>query len=256
MSVGTRLTEARELAGLTVEDVSRSTRIRGTLIRAIEADDFRPCGGTVYARGHIRSICQVLGVDAGQVIAEFDAEHGSPVPVDPTPVFDPEVAERTGQRRPNWSGAMAAALVIVCIVAGVQLISNTGKKNPTGQTDAGVVPGATTQPSTTPQVVQPAPRPTDAVAFVNPKIVTLRVSVTGSKSWMSITGSGGKVLFQGILRKGDQQDFTDPKLLSLTIGNSGAVSLVVNGHEIGAPGPLGKVTHVDFAPGDPDGAGG
>jgi cytoskeletal protein RodZ len=260
MSVGVRLTEAREHAGLTVEDVSRATRIRGTLIRAIEADDFGPCGGSVYARGHIRSICQAIGVDSQPMVDEYDAAHGTPVPVDPTPVFDPEVAERTGQRRPNWTGAMAAVLAMVSIVAGIQLVSSGGKKNPTGESDAGVSVGTggnnpLSRPTTAPSVI-PAPRPTDAVAFVNPKIVTLRVLVTGSKSWVSITGSSGKLLFQGILRRGVRQDFTDPKLIRLVIGDSGAVTLVVNGHNVGSPGPAGMVFRGEFAPGDPDGAGG
>ncbi|MDT7538659.1 MAG: hypothetical protein QOI82_2244 [Actinomycetota bacterium] len=256
MTVGPRLTEAREQAGLTVEDVSRATRIRGTLIRAIEADDFGPCGGAVYARGHIRSICQAIGADSEPIVAAFDVEHGTPAPVDPTPHFDPEVAHRTGKRQPNWSAAMASVLVLVSAVAGFQLLSSAGKKNPTGQSDAGVVSVPKVVSSTAPQVAPPAPKPTGPVALINPKLVSLRVTVTGSKSWISITSSSGKVLFQGILRHGAQQDFTDAKLLRLVIGDSGAVSLVVNGRELGAPGPKGRVTRVDFAPGDPDGAGG
>jgi len=257
MSVGARLTEARELAGLTVEDVSRTTRIRGTLIRAIEADDFGPCGGSVYARGHIRSIAAAIGADGTSLIADYDAENGTPVPVDPTPMFDPEVAERTGQRRPNWSAAMASVLALVSVVAGIQLATGGSKPPKQATTDGNSLDVNGGQPSAAPTTpVVPAPRPTDALAFVNPKIVAVRITVTGSKSWVSVSDSTGKVLFRGILRKGAVQDFTDAKRLYLTIGNSGAVSLVVNGSELGAPGPNGKVTTVDFGPGDPDGASG
>lgn len=256
MSVGARLTEARELAGLTVEDVSRTTRIRATLIRAIEADDFGPCGGAVYARGHIRSIAAAIGVDAAPLIADYDAEHGSPIPVDPTPVFDPEVAERTGQRRPNWSAAMASVLALVSVVAGIQLATGGSKPARQGTTDSNALDVNGSQPTAAPTQAAPAPRPTDALAFVNPKVVSVRITVTGAKSWVSVTNAAGKVLFRGILRKGAVQDFTDAKRLFLTIGNSGAVSLVVNGHELGAPGANGDVTTVDFGPGDPAGASG
>lgn len=256
MSVGTRLTEARELAGLTVEDVSRSTRIRGTLIRAIEADDFAPCGGAVYARGHIRSIASAVGADAASLIADYDAEHGSPIPSDPTPMFDPEVAERTGQRRPNWSAAMASVLALVSVVAGFQLATSGGKASREGTTAGNALDVTAGKPTTAPPAAAPAPRPTDAVALINPKIVTVRITVTGTKSWVSVTNASGKVLFRGILRKGMVQDFTDAKKLFLTIGNSGAVSLVVNGRDLGAPGANGDVTNVEFGPGDPDGASG
>ena len=53
MSIGETLAAARLAAGLTTAQVAETTRIRRTLIEAIEADDYRLCGGDVYARGHI-----------------------------------------------------------------------------------------------------------------------------------------------------------------------------------------------------------
>ena len=47
--LGAALAAAREQRGLSVEDVAAATRIRATIIRAIEADDFAACGGAVYA---------------------------------------------------------------------------------------------------------------------------------------------------------------------------------------------------------------
>ena len=56
MSIGDTLAEARHQAGLTTMQVSQQTRIRESIVRAIEQGDFSPCGGDFYARGHIRSI--------------------------------------------------------------------------------------------------------------------------------------------------------------------------------------------------------
>ena len=61
MSIGDALAEARRQAGLTVTQVSQQTRIRESIIRAIEQGDFSPCGGDFYARGHIRSIARSWG---------------------------------------------------------------------------------------------------------------------------------------------------------------------------------------------------
>ena len=83
--LGAALTAAREQRGLSVEDVAAATRIRATIIRAIEADDFAACGGAVYARGHLRSVAQVVGADPKPLIAEFDRRFHQPVPaIDPT----------------------------------------------------------------------------------------------------------------------------------------------------------------------------
>jgi cytoskeletal protein RodZ len=51
-------------------------RIRETVIRGIENDDFSPCGGDFYARGHIRSMAKLVGTDADPLIQEYDAAHG------------------------------------------------------------------------------------------------------------------------------------------------------------------------------------
>ena len=64
MSIGAALAEARQRAGLTVAQVSERTRIRETIIRGIEDDDYSACGGDFYARGHIRAIAKVVGTDA------------------------------------------------------------------------------------------------------------------------------------------------------------------------------------------------
>ncbi|MYR63471.1 DUF4115 domain-containing protein, partial [Streptomyces sp. SID625] len=62
-SVGRSLKDARLAAGLTVDEVSTATRVRIAIVHAIEADDFAPCGGDVYARGHIRALAREVGLD-------------------------------------------------------------------------------------------------------------------------------------------------------------------------------------------------
>ena len=76
MSVGDSLAQARSQAGLTIAQVSQRTCIRETIVRGIERDDFSACGGDFYARGHIRSIARVVGLDPDQLIHEYDAAHG------------------------------------------------------------------------------------------------------------------------------------------------------------------------------------
>jgi hypothetical protein len=74
--IGGTLAGARDRAGMSVSQVSQRTRIRETIIREIERDDYSSCGGDFYARGHIRAIARVVGVDPGPLIADYDAAHG------------------------------------------------------------------------------------------------------------------------------------------------------------------------------------
>ena len=72
MTVGETLTEARTQAGLSVDELSERTRIRGTVIRSIEQDDYEACGGDLYVRGYVRAIAGAVGIDAQPLIREFD----------------------------------------------------------------------------------------------------------------------------------------------------------------------------------------
>ena len=78
MSIGETLAQSRQRAGLSVARVSEQTRIRETIIRGVEDDDYSACGGDFYARGHIRAIAQAVGTDPGPLIREYDRVHRAP----------------------------------------------------------------------------------------------------------------------------------------------------------------------------------
>ena len=102
--LGAALAAARRERGLSVEDVSAATRIRPAIVRAIEADDFDACGGAAYARGHLRSIAQLVGADPRPLVEEFDRRFHQPVPAlrtAPLGSFEPpRDAGRSGRQSP------------------------------------------------------------------------------------------------------------------------------------------------------------
>src|SRR5258708_31777449 len=115
MSIGDTLARAREGAGLSITQISQRTRIRETVIRGIENDDFSPCGGDFYARGHIRGVANLVGVDADPLIREYDAAHGGIRQASAAEIFEPATPLKLpGRRAPNWSAVMA--LVITAVV--------------------------------------------------------------------------------------------------------------------------------------------
>jgi len=277
MTVGQTVARARTEAGLTVAQVAGSTRVRATLIENIEKDDFRLCGGDVYAKGHLKSIATAVGLDPVELAAAYDVQRGTVAPVvtadEPVVAPAPISAASTGlagtlgaqmstQRSgPNWSAVMGLALALVI---GVGLISYlTGR--PSTSTDVASSPTPTpsvsqtsarpSSPSSTPSTApttepSTSSSPTDVLAQADGVVVKL--TVTGARSWVRATnGPGGKTLYEGILNSGDTRTFRDKNLVSLVVGNAGAVSLVVNGKDLGNPGNGGQVVKVKFGPGDP-----
>jgi len=242
VSVGETLTRARQERGLSVEDVTAATRIRAGLVRAIEADDFNPCGGAVYARGHIRSISRVLGIDSEPLVAEFDRGHldeTSSVVV-PAQAPDPEAA-RAEPKRPNWTAAMAVALVAICILAAVSLITSRGGSQQSADRH-GRTPQATK--TTPPPASATASPPSGAVAQVPVNTAVALVRVVADRTWLQVWTLDGRELYQGLLSKGDSKIFKNKGGLRLLIGNAPAVDLVANGRDLGAPRSQGNVAHV------------
>ena len=98
---------------------------------------------------------------------------------------------------------------------------------------------ATTRPAKPAAAAPPAPDPGpgagDPVAR-RPDRVTVRLDAARGKTWVSVTNSDGKTLYEGTLDKGARKTFTDRSRVRLVVGNSGAVDLVVNGKDLGAPG--------------------
>ena len=78
VTVGQTLTEARSQAGLTVDELSERTRIRGTVIRSIEQDDYEACGGDLYVRGYVRALAGAVGIDAQPLIREYELGRAGP----------------------------------------------------------------------------------------------------------------------------------------------------------------------------------
>lgn len=74
-TIGQTLAAARIAAGYTVADLSTRTHIRERVLRGIEEEDFVPCGGDFYARGHIRGLCRALGLDPEPLVEEYGREH-------------------------------------------------------------------------------------------------------------------------------------------------------------------------------------
>lgn len=254
MSIGQTLADARQRSGLTVAQVSEVTRVRETVIRAIERDDFSVCGGNFYARGHIRSIARTIGIDPEPLVQEYDDAHGgSPQAVRASEVFEPETPIKiSGRRRTNWSAAMAVALALVVIYAVFRLF--TGESEEPRQVST--APQATaTVPSERPSAVpSPSASPSntdDPVALAPSDKVVVSLRAVAS-CWVSVRDSSGDRVFEGLLRDGDEKKWKDDELLRLVIGNAGGAALTVNGKDLGKPGGPGEVVRVSFEPGDPE----
>ncbi|NLU65671.1 helix-turn-helix domain-containing protein [Streptomyces sp. HNM0574] len=252
-SVGRALQQARAEARLTVDEVSASTRVRAPIVQAIEQDDFSRCGGDVYARGHLRTLARAVGLDADELVARFDEEHGGrPAPTPPSNLFEAEKI-RSEPRRPNWTAAMVAAIVAVVGFVGFTLVGGGGGDSESGKPVARSTPTTKPEPSSSAPAEREDPKPSEsAIAAAPADKVTVRMIAEKSSSWISAEDHNGRLIHEGVLEKGQTKTFTDDERINLVLGNAGGVKLYVNGKEVKETGEVGQVQRVSYTKGDPE----
>ena len=257
-SVGRALKQARIDAGLSVDEVSASTRVRVPIVFAIEEDDYSRCGGDVYARGHVRALARTVGLSADELVAQYDAEHGGrPEPTSAAPLFDAERV-KPEPRRPNWTAAMVAAIVAVVGFVGFTLFSGGDDSGSSVSADSspsasGSSGGTTKGPDPTESAKDPKPDPTDSpIAAAPANRVTVKVVAAGGSSWVSAEDRTGRRLHEGLLQDGDSETFMDKERVSLVLGNGGAIELFVNGKKVERSTGPGQVERLTYTKGDPE----
>jgi cytoskeletal protein RodZ len=220
VSIGDTLAEARRQAGLTITQVSQQTRIRESIVRAIEQGDFSPCGGNFYARGHIKSIAEVVGLDPVPLIREYDEEHGPPSTMRASQIFEPATPIRIREPRNLHLGRVLAVALLAVIGFGAYHVYSTRNTHPPATPTARVRPVVTAKPKVTPTPVVPkAPPKNEAL---------IKLAAT-SACWVALTSPTGQSLFQGTIQAGQTKTWDEKHPVSMVIGNPPGVRLTVNG---------------------------
>lgn len=231
--IGPEIQAARDRLRLTIDQVSDRTRIRPHVIEAIEVDDFGPCGGDFYARGHLRTIARVLGIDATPLVAAYD-EHYAHAPVDPRRVFESELATGTGgairstRGGRNWSVMIAAVMGAVLVWSVARLVM--GGPAPVGEEPVLNQSGGITQMTTkgTP--------------------VKLRLTAAGGGATLNVRDADGKIVFEGNLAFGQSSELKVVPPIRIS-SSDGSVTYSVGGGETKALGETGtEVTKTVIAP--------
>ena len=233
MSIGDTLADARRQAGLTVTQVADRTRIRETIIRGIEQDDFSACGGDFYARGHIRSIASVVGIDPVPLIREYDEAHGAPEAMRAADVFEPSTPLRIKERRSlNWSVAMILALLVIIGYGAYHLVSSSSSSH-------GKAAAALVAPTRHPTPKPSSPSPTRTAPASHDVIIHLSAV---EDCWVYLTSDqGNNTIYSGVVSAGSTQTWKETQDVSLRLGNPAGVVLTVNGKKQ-SPGTSQPVT--------------
>lgn len=264
---GERLRQAREAAGLTLDEVAQRLHMPAQVVRSLEEERWQRLGAPVFVRGQLRSYARLLGVDVGEVLEQ--AQVGPIVP--PTLVSHTHtprarrIAESLGRRLlyvgitaalavPVWfatrshldagQGPNTASLDVIPATVAVAP-SAGGDGGPASVAPDGIPPAPAARPAPAPYMASltPVPRPAAEPVVAAGRALALQFS---GDSWVEITAPDGGTVEKALIRAGQSRSFAAGEVGRIVLGNASQVEVQQNGAMIDL-GPYQRANVARFA---------
>ncbi|HEY1938804.1 MAG TPA: RodZ domain-containing protein [Candidatus Angelobacter sp.] len=265
-SFGDRLRREREMRGITLDEITESTKISRRHLEALETERFDQLPGGVFNKGFVRAYAHFLGIDEDQAVADYSAaSNEQPEPEDkfPLEIHDEPDPDLNPKRSYLPLAFAVAALVGVLVGYGFWVKSkqhtsetavDTQKPAAAAVTNGGNT--SSTEPAQTPAQVASdsatvTPAPMERAAATPPsslpstsgdsgtaavKEKSFFVSIKAKEdSWVSIVADGKSVM-ERVLAADKHKKIKAGKTLVLRTGNAGGIEVSFNGHPLGALG--------------------
>lgn len=225
--IGAEIAAARRRLALDMDGLAEWTRIRPHVIEAIEVDDFGPCGGDFYARGHLRTLARVLGIEVAPLLRTYDEKYASG-PVSPRAVFEAELAHSAAIRPvrrmrggPSWSVLVAAVMAVILVWSVARLVIDGTQHEP----EAGAIQLDGSAGTDSP--------------YGKSSPVPVTISAAGGGAHVVVRDSRGKVVFSGDLAFGESKELqVTPPLRVQT--SDGSLKVAVGDGKAKALGKTGE----------------
>lgn len=223
---GERLKQAREAAGLSIDDVAARLHMPGRVVRSLEAEDWSTLGAPVFVRGQVRSYSRLVGLMTASMMAAIDVG-----PVEPS-----HLVSRTHTPRAQWWAEqigrrlvyiiLTLSLAIPAWVATRQHLS--GEAADAAPLDVPVKTGSATPP-------EPSQRKTVLASMVTAPLEAPIPDISvhlSAETWLEATASDGTRIEKGLLPAGSERRYATAQLGRLIIGNAAAVDVKNRGSRV------------------------
>ncbi|CAG2090357.1 MULTISPECIES: RodZ domain-containing protein [Xanthomonas] len=241
---GQHLRDAREAAGLSVDDVAGKLRMPAHVVRSLEQEEWQRLGAPVFVRGQLRSYARLLHVDLEPLL-----QQAAIAPIEPVKLVSHTHTPRA--RRILESTARKAMYVVITGVFAVPVWYATrshldGKAPSTVSLDSmpeapgtGTPANAATQPASAPREqpapyiasMTPVPRATPEVETATASAASggsLSLSFSGD-SWVQILAPDGSAVEKALVRAGERRSYSPGQVGRIVLGNASAVEVQQGG---------------------------
>ena len=230
MTLGSTIRDAREAARISLESLSDSTSIRMGLLTEMENNNFAHCGGDTYARGHLRTIANRIGLNPKILLDLYNEEHSTENRAMQDLLVENNIMQVPREKKTiSWKVPAVISVSILFVIASVQIV--------TSNQDSSLTPAPSVSAS---KSAEPTPAPTES-AVPSPAVtsksgpVELTLVASRGNSYIDIIVDGVKIE-KGSMFQGETKTFKGKKVISIYLSNPAGLDLTHNGKQLA---PLG-----------------
>lgn len=265
-SIGEYLKREREIRGISLQDVAKTTKIRVGLLNALEKDDFSKLPAPPFVKGFIQAYCKHLGVDGHDALLRYEVYMKSLTESKVEPVEAAKAKDEKLERLTTLStqSLIAIAVTILLIIsAGAYVILKKHKPDAPDYSQIQLTTGNNVSDSNKKEAIAYEARSKqedDRGILVSPSALqkgdkNKKESVSSKadlKGPMALIIQATKATwiraevdsqdpFEVSLREGEKVKWIAKEKFSILIGNAGGVNVTLNGNPLGRLGDEGKV---------------
>jgi len=241
--IGSRIRQAREQRGLTIRDIASTTKISTAALNAIEHNEFARLPGGVFRRAYVRAFATEVGLDADELMREYRSRFEIETPARPLPPHKADWYDRV--RAPYRLPAVLVTLGI--LIGGVVILQRAQipHESPDERSTLSAVEAdrlEDTAPTDERDDTEKAAVANAAVSGTGAPSLRLEIRLHGP-CWVSAVADGERAVYR-LMQPGERALVEARSLITLRVGDAGAVAYSINGTKGRPLGSNGEVVTV------------
>lgn len=231
-SLGRYLRRERELRNVSLREVSKNTKVKEHLLKAIEAGQYGSLPSPTYVKGFLLAYAKYIGLDPNDVLLRYESS------LEGKPITRPEALP---EKKILWDLRylwIAAGVIVVGLFVSYFLFLRPSK--PPIQSVSVKPKIEETIPST------PTPPSAGIVSTQEEQPFSLQLSAV-EETWVRIQ-IDGQLEKEMTLKPGETTSHRAVKQIYLLVGNAGGLDLIFKGRSLERFGKSGEVVHLIFTP--------
>jgi transcriptional regulator with XRE-family HTH domain len=233
-SLGQELKRERELRGITLKEISASTKISQKFLKALEEDQPEILPGKFFIKGILRSYALAIGLDGDYVLNKYHEDKISQEQTDR--LAHKTKKSRAGLQKRHILPLLVAVVILGLIIFSIMFITRHQKAAPPVLKPKGSgvhVTQATPAPPPAPQPAKP-----EVKEF---KGLNLDINFD-QETWIQVYADGALAV-DGLKFSGERASVKAVQEILIHVGNAGGLTFDLNGQKgkpLGAPGEVIK----------------